>query len=203
MRKKALPGPLSMLIRSIIFFIIVPVYTAIYCVFCLLSMPFPLRYRFQVVMGWLRSMIWFSKVICCMDYQIKGLENIDRSRPAVIMSKHSSAWETFFIPPQFNQTAIILKKELLYLPFFGWGMLACDPIIINRSNKASAMSQVISKGKKYLQDGRWVLVFPEGTRIAPGQVGKYRLGGARLAVDAGAPILPVAHNAGYFWSKRK
>ena len=89
------------------------------------------------------------------------------------------------------------------MPFFGWGLAAGDPISINRNDATSAMQQIITKGKKCLDSGRWVLVFPEGTRIAPGKVGKYRLGGARLAVATGYPVIPVALNAGRFWPRRK
>jgi 1-acyl-sn-glycerol-3-phosphate acyltransferase len=95
------------------------------------------------------------------------------------------------------------KRELLWLPFFGWGLAAGDPISINRSDGASAMKQIIAKGKKCLDSGRWVLVFPEGTRVAPGVAGKYRLGGARLAVASGYPVIPVALNAGHYWPRRK
>ena len=203
MQKKPLPGKFSMLIRSAIYFVIAPVFTMVYSLICVLAYPLPLRYSFRVVMGWSRSMVWLLKVICCIDYEVRGQEHIKQDRNGIIMSKHQSAWETFYIPPQFNETAIILKRELFWVPFFGWGMAACHPIAINRNDKSSAMAQIIQQGKKCLERGRWVLVFPEGTRIAPGQTGKYRLGGARLAVESGYPILPVAHNAGHFWSRRK
>jgi 1-acyl-sn-glycerol-3-phosphate acyltransferase len=200
---KKLPGKISMFIRSVLFFIIVPIFTAVWSLICVAAFPLPLRIRNEIVMVWTRSVVWLLKFICCIDYHIEGLENIPRDRNGVIMSKHQSAWETFFLPARFKQTAIILKRELYWVPFFGWGMAVTDPIGINRSDKSSAMTQIITKGKKCLDAGRWVLVFPEGTRIAPGQMGKYRSGGARLAVEAGYPILPVAHNAGRFWFRRK
>jgi 1-acyl-sn-glycerol-3-phosphate acyltransferase len=203
MQKKSLPGKFSMLIRSTIFSIVVPVFTVFYSMLCVASWVLPLRYRFKVVMGWSRTIVWLLKVICHIDYHISGRENITKDRNGIIMSKHQSAWETFYLPPRFNETAIILKRELYWVPFFGWGMAACSPIGINRNDKSSAMTQIITQGKKYLEAGRWVLVFPEGTRIAPGQIGKYRMGGARLAVETGYPILPVAHDAGYYWSRRK
>lgn len=107
------------------------------------------------------------------------------------------------IPTLFKGPAIILKQELLWVPFFGWGLATVDPIAINRSNTASAMEQIISKGRKCLESGRWILIFPEGTRIPVGQIGKYRSGGARLAVATGYPVIPIAHNAGHFWPRRK
>jgi 1-acyl-sn-glycerol-3-phosphate acyltransferase len=204
MTKKSLPGKFSMYIRSTLFAIIVPLFTAVWSCICVLCYPLPLKYRFEVVMVWTRTVVWLLKVICKVDWQVQGQENIPRDRNGVILSKHQSAWETFYLPAQFRETAIILKRELYWVPFFGWGMAVTDPIGINRNDKSSAMAQVITKGSQYLAAGRWILVFPEGTRIAPGQVGKYRAGGARLAVEAGGyPVLPVAHNAGYYWSKRK
>ena len=200
---KPLPGKASMLIRSTLFIIVTPIFTIFYSMLCVASKVLPMRYRFQVVMGWTRSVVWLLKFICCIDYQEVGMQNIPRDRSGIIMSKHSSSWETFYLPGHFNETAIILKRELCWIPFFGWGLSAIDPIAINRSAGSSAMAQVMEQGKKCLEQGRWILVFPEGTRIAPGQVGRYHLGGARLAVASGAPIIPVAHNAGHFWSKRR
>ncbi|MES2217431.1 MAG: 1-acyl-sn-glycerol-3-phosphate acyltransferase [Pseudomonadota bacterium] len=202
-KQAALPGKISMFFRSLIFVTVLPVFTIFYSMICVASYPLPLRYRFAIVMGWSRSAVWLLKVICHIDYQETGLENIPRDRCGIIMSKHQSSWETFYLPPQFHETAIILKRELCWVPFFGWGMAAIDPIAINRSEGSSAMTQVMKQGKECLVQGRWILVFPEGTRIAPGHVGKYKLGGARLAVDTGSPIIPVAHNAGTYWSKRK
>lgn len=121
----------------------------------------------------------------------------------VVFSKHQSAWETFFLPLIFHDPAVIAKRELLWIPFYGWGLAAADPILINRKDKTSAMQQIINKGKRALAAGRWILVFPEGTRVPVGEVGKYHLGGARLAVATDVLIIPVAHNAGYFWPRRK
>ncbi len=194
---------LSQIIRSLIFGIIFPTYTMLYSFICLLVSPLPLRYRHRTVMFYTNSVIWLLKVICHVNYRIEGLENIPRDKPGIIMSKHQSAWETFYLPGHFNQTAIILKRELAWVPFFGWGLWVTDPIVINRSDRSNAMSQVIRQGKKYLAAGRWILVFPEGTRIPTGQVGHYRIGGARLSVETGYPILPVAHNAGRYWARKQ
>lgn len=203
MQNKKLPGHFSMVIRSAIFGAIVPIFTVFWSVICVLSWPLPLRIRHRVVMVWTNSVVKILKVICCIDYQIEGAENIPLDRNGIVMSKHQSAWETFYLPGLFDRTAIILKHELLWVPFFGWGMATIEPIMINRNDKSSAMTQIISKGRKFLEQGRWILVFPEGTRIPSGKVGKYRLGAARLAVETGYPVLPVAHNAGRYWSRRK
>lgn len=190
-------------IRSLVFTLFISIVTTFYCAICLLAFPFPLRYRYALIAFWTRMMVCAMKVICQIDYHVEGLENIPKNRNGVVLCKHQSTWETFFLPSFFHQAAIIVKRELLWVPFFGWGMATIDPIAINRSDKANAMQQVISKGKKCLAAGRWILMFPEGTRIAPGKIGNYRMGGARLAVSAGCPVIPVAHNAGRFWPKGK
>lgn len=203
MQKNSQPHIAILFIRSLLFTIAVPVFAIFYSFVCMATFPLPMRYRCGTVMAWTRSVIWLLKVICHIDYHIEGLEHIKKNQNGIVMSKHQSTWETFFLPGLFNQTAIILKRELLWIPFFGWGLAVTSPIAINRSDAASAMMQIIRKGKKCLEAGRWILVFPEGTRTAVGKVGKYRLGGARLAVETGYPVLPVAHNAGYFWPRRR
>jgi 1-acyl-sn-glycerol-3-phosphate acyltransferase len=156
----------------------------------------------MIVINYIKISVWILKFVCHIDYRIEGLENIPKNRNGIILSKHQSTWETFFIPTLFRDPAIITKRELLWLPFFGWGFATISPIAINRSNKTTAMEQIIKKGTQCLKKGRWILVFPEGTRIPPGKIGNYRLGGARLAIAAGGyPILPIAHNAGHFWKK--
>jgi 1-acyl-sn-glycerol-3-phosphate acyltransferase len=147
--------------------------------------------------------IYLLKKLCYIHYAVEGLENIPKEQVGIVLSKHQSTWETFFLPLIFHNPAIILKQELLWIPFFGWGLASTDPISINRSAKSSAMQQIITKGKKSLAAGRWVLVFPEGTRVAPGVVGHYKLGGARLATATGYPVIPVAHNAGHCWPRRR
>lgn len=202
MRKKYSLNTINLVIRSLVFYLFLAVTLPIYCLILILISPFPLRYRFAVVIHFTHSSLWVLKVVCHIDHRLEGAENIPKNRNGVILSKHQSAWETFFLPELFRDPAIITKRELLWVPFFGWGFATIDPIAINRSDTATAMDQINKKGKKCLEQGRWILVFPEGTRIPPGKIGKYRLGGARLAITAGNyPILPIAHNAGYFWGK--
>lgn len=174
-----------------------------YSFICTAAIIFPLRIRYTLVAAWTGFIIWSLKKLCYVDYKIEGLENIPKDRNGVILSKHQSTWETFILPTIFKEPAIIIKRELLWVPFFGWGLASIKPIAINRAQRASAMEQLMTKGKAVLDEGRWILVFPEGTRISPGAVGNYRLGGARIATSAGYPVIPVAHNAGRFWSKRK
>lgn len=193
----------NLFIRSLIFSVYSLTTMALYSFVCVLSLPLPLRWRHAIIRLYLRVYLQVLKITCRIDYVVEGLENIPPDHRGVIMSKHQSAWETFFLPTIFHAPAVIVKRELLWLPFFGWGLAAGDPIAINRSDVSSAMQQIITKGKKCLDSGRWVLVFPEGTRVAPGKAGKYRLGGARLAVASGYPVIPVALNAGHFWPRRK
>lgn len=189
-------------IRSLIFTLFIGTITIFYSFFCIAARILPFKYRYAIIMAWTSSMVWALKIICHIDYKIEGLENIPKDRNGIILSKHQSTWETFLLPTLFHQAAIILKQELLWVPFFGWGLAIIDPIAINRNDPSSAIDQVIKKGKIALQNGRWILVFPEGTRIAAGKTGKYRLGGTKLAVASGYPIIPVAHNAGRHWPKR-
>lgn len=193
---------LNLFIRSTIFSIYSTTTIILYSLVCVCALPFPLSYRHGLIRGYLRLYFYVLKKVCHIDYHIEGLENIPKNRTGIIMSKHQSAWETLFLPLVFHDPAVIAKRELLWVPFFGWGLAVANPITINRSNAATAMQQVIQKGKKCLEAGRWVLIFPEGTRVPFGKVGKYRLGGARLAAATHHPVIPVAHNAGYFWPKR-
>ncbi|MDX1901279.1 MAG: lysophospholipid acyltransferase family protein [Gammaproteobacteria bacterium] len=202
-KHKSLFNEAIIFIRSLTFSISMVVFTVFYGMVCVASYPFPLRYRYKVVMVWTNTIVWLCKFICRINYTVEGLENIPKDRVGVVLSKHQSTWETCYLPDHFPNSAVIVKRELLWIPFFGWGMKATSPIAINRAEKSSAMEQVMRKGKKALAENRWIIVYPEGTRTTPGKPGKYHVGGARVAVAMGAPVVPVAHNAGYHWSKRK
>lgn len=202
MKEKSMFYRINIFIRSLLFSVIMSTSVMFYSFICLMALPLPFRYRFTIVAAFTTSMLWVLKVTCHVKYEIKGLENIPKDRVGVVLCKHQSTWETFLMPMLFHGAAIILKRELLWVPFFGWGLAVVDPIAINRSDKSSAMEQIITKGKKCLDGGRWVVMFPEGTRIAYGKVGNYRAGGARLAVATHYPVLPIAHNAGRYWPKR-
>ncbi len=193
---------INLFLRSLVFMIYSLSSIVIYSFVCLFSLLLPLTYRHCIIRAFLRAYIYVLKIVCRIDYKVEGLKNIPHNRKSIVFSKHQSTWETFFLPLLFHDPAIILKKQLLWIPFFGWGLAASQPIAINRSKKKSAMQQVIEQGKKCLEAGRFILIFPEGTRIPYGKVGKYHLGGARLAAATGYPITPVAHNAGLYWPKR-
>ncbi|MDP2247099.1 MAG: lysophospholipid acyltransferase family protein, partial [Nitrosomonadales bacterium] len=147
-----------------------------------------------------RSMLWWLRVTCGVRYQIVGRENIPQT-PSIILSKHQSAWETLAFQQIFPPQVWVLKRELLWVPFFGWGLAMTSPIAINRSAGREALKQMVAQGKDRMKKGFWVVIFPEGTRMAPGTKGKYHIGGAWLATHTSATVVPVAHNAGEFWPK--
>jgi 1-acyl-sn-glycerol-3-phosphate acyltransferase len=202
MKKMSFLRKTNLFVRSLIFSIIMNTSVFFYSFFCIITFIFPVSYRCKFIAGFTDYLLWVLKIVCQINYKIEGLENIPKDRNGIILSKHQSTWETFFLPTIFPQTNIILKKELLWVPFFGWGLATIEPIAINRNQKSSAMEQILKQGKESLDKGRWVLVFPEGTRIAPGAIGNYRPGGARLATHTGYPVIPVAHDAGRYWPRR-
>lgn len=157
--------------------------------------------RYLVIRQWGRFTVWWLKITCGLSYQVAGREHIPKA-PCVILSKHQSTWETLAYQWIFPPHVWVLKRELLWIPLLGWGMALSQPIAIAREQKRRAIDQVIRDGKKRLRDGRYIIIFPEGTRVAPGEHGRFKLGGARLACAAACPVLPVAHNAGCFWGRR-
>ena len=187
-------------LRSGLFFVGQVITAPIFTLIALLALPLNPITRNNLISGWARSMLWWLKVTCNIRYQITGLENIPHS-PTIILSKHQSAWETFAFQAIFPTQVYVLKRELLWIPIFGWGLAMSSPIAINRSAGREALKQLVEKGKDRLAKGLWVVIFPEGTRIAPKKRGKYHIGGAWLAIHTQTPVLPVAHNAGDFWPK--
>lgn len=138
------------------------------------------------------------QITCGITVKVSGLENIPEA-PFVAISKHQSSWETYYLQRALRPVSTILKKELLKIPFFGWGLAMTKPIAINRANPRSALRDVLAQGEQRLSEGNNVLIYPEGTRIPWGQTGKYGRSAAALAVAANVPLLPIAHNAGAFW----
>jgi 1-acyl-sn-glycerol-3-phosphate acyltransferase len=162
----------------------------------------PFHFRYWAITRWPAFVIWCLKHICQLDYQVQGREHLP-SKATVIASKHQSAWETLAFQNLFVQPTWVLKRELLWIPFFGWGLRLIRPIAINRSSGRRAMQQVIEQGTASLARGQSVIIFPEGTRVNPGQHKRYGLGAATLAIAADVPIVPVAHNAGTFWRRKE
>jgi 1-acyl-sn-glycerol-3-phosphate acyltransferase len=187
-------------LRSVIFLAGSVVITAIFGILVPLGGLFGMRPGAFFACNYARTMLIWTAISLGITYDVEGWENVP-SHPVVAMSKHQSAWETLFMEARFPPQCWIIKKELLWLPFVGWGLLAIRCIAIDRSSGHNARDQIVEKGAKRIAQGMWVSIFPEGTRIAPGKVGRYGIGGAMLAVRTGTPILPIAHNAGEYWGR--
>ena len=188
------------LLRSALFALALVLVTPPYALIALATFPLPRMMRYRVISGWSRLVVRLAKVILRIDWQVEGRENLPR-RPSVILAKHQSAWETLAFQHIFPPQVHVLKRELLWIPFFGWGLALMSPIAIDRSRGVAALRSIARRGQKRLEQGFWVVVFPEGTRVAPGRSRAYHPGGAWLACAAGAPVVPVAHNAGLFWPR--
>lgn len=173
-----------------------------YAIACLIWMPLPLHWRYRLTAGWPRLGVWGAKVILGIRWQVKGWEHLPDG-PAIVLAKHQSAWETMFFAAHLpNDVCFVYKRELHRIPFFGWGLALLRMIPIDRARGKDAFAQVIRIGRDRLREGRWPLLFPEGTRMAPGVTGRYKMGGALLAEATGAPVIPIAHNAGELWPRR-
>ena len=189
-------------VRSLLFFIVFCVAVFGFSIICLLVFPFlSLRKRFRFGICINHFVVWWFSVCCGVRYQIEGLENLPKHGGGVLISNHQSEWETFYLQVLVFPLCTVLKKELLRIPLFGWALAMVKPIAIDRNKKANALKQVAEQGAAKLADNFWVLIFPEGTRMPAGQLGKYSKTGALLAAKAGKPLVPLLHNAGDCWPK--
>ena len=175
--------------------------TLVFTPLALAAMILPYRFRWRVVTQWSRFNVYWLSVTCGVRTEVEGLENIPRE-PTVILARHESAWETLALQRYFTPQVWVLKRELLRIPFFGWGLATLRPIAIDRSAGLDAFRQMLEQGEERLARGCWIVVFPEGTRVPPGVRRRFKQGGARLAVHTGRPVVPVAHNAGDCWPRR-
>lgn len=191
---------MMLLLRSTIFLIgqiLSTIFFSVLAVIFLAFMPYSWRYRFCTT--WSRFVIWWAKVICGIRYEVIGKEHLP-SKNAIVLSNHQSAWETLFFQQLLPPQTWVLKRELLWIPFFGWGLALLEPIAVNRK-QSSSVRTLLKNGQKRLSQGRWVIMFPEGTRVAIGKHHAYSRSGALLAKSTGYPIVPIAHNAGLLWPK--
>jgi 1-acyl-sn-glycerol-3-phosphate acyltransferase len=200
------PIPLSIRFKSYLIYLIMALCAMLSNILALLLGPFLDKKRlFPFVIG---SFSYFTvtatRWICGVQFELIGQQNLpkDRSKGNVIMSNHQSSWETFFLQLVFSPNTVILKRELAFIPFFGWALILMRPIFINRSDRREAMNQVLTKGTERLQNGEDILIFPEGTRMPIHQQKSFSKSGAILATKAGVDIIPVAHNAGICWPAR-
>jgi 1-acyl-sn-glycerol-3-phosphate acyltransferase len=188
------------LIRSVIFAVLQTALTIFFSVVALFSLPFSVHTRYRLITGYNHIVIWLARGVLGIRYVVEGLEHLPK-QPAIILAKHQSAWETVAFLFLFPPVSPVIKQELLNVPFFGWAFRLLNPIAIDRGAGREALKQIVRQGKERLESGFWVLVFPEGTRVAPGEKGRYGIGGSWLAAETGTPIVPVAHNAGEVWPK--
>jgi 1-acyl-sn-glycerol-3-phosphate acyltransferase len=191
-------------LRSFVFLLYQTLVTPVYAAVMVLLFWIPRVPMYRIAASWCRTNLLGARWICGIRWQAIGRENIpegaDRA-PHIVMSKHSSTWETLAQTMYFPPLAYVAKKELLSIPFFGWGFALASPITIDRKSGRTAMQQIAAQGRERFRQGFWIAVYPEGTRIRAGTRAKYKTGGARLAIDLGVPIIPIAHNAGWIWPK--
>ncbi|MFN9209512.1 MAG: lysophospholipid acyltransferase family protein [Betaproteobacteria bacterium] len=161
----------------------------------------PQTFRDQLAQLWTGWAIWGARTILGIRWKVQGWHHLP-SGPAIVLAKHQSAWETLWLATYMPQRlSFVYKRELHYLPFFGWGMAVLGMINIDRSRGQDAFEQVVKQGEEHLRDGWWIGIFPEGTRTVPGSTKRYKTGGARLAVRTGTVVIPVAHNSGECWPR--
>lgn len=189
-------------IKSFIFSIFMILSTMIVATLALLLFLLPFKIRYAVVRSFAVINVALLRSLCGLNYEIEGAENIP-AETAIIFSKHQSTWETMALQLIFPPQTFVVKKELMWVPFFGWGLAMLKPIAINRGAGRNAIKQIVRQGIDRLKAGIWVVIFPEGTRVRPGERVRYKLGGAILAAKSGYPVVPVAHNSGEFWPKKQ
>lgn len=175
--------------------------TLVFAPLALLTYPLPYLWRYRFITQWTRFNLWWLGKTCRVRFRVSGREHIPATN-AIVICKHQSAWETLALTRIFPPQVWVIKRELLWIPFFGWGLAMLQPIAIDRRAGRKAVRQLVEQGRRRLAQGRWVVVFPEGTRVAPGYKKRYGIGGGVLAQQSGYPVVPVAHNAGEFWPRR-
>ncbi|NNG13131.1 MAG: 1-acyl-sn-glycerol-3-phosphate acyltransferase [Halobacteria archaeon] len=188
-------------LRAAAFWLVFASTTLIAAILVVLMFPLSLASRQAFVKVYVRFILRWLRITCKLNHEIQGLENIPPDT-CIVFSKHQSTWETFAIQIIFPAQIWVAKRELLWIPFFGWGLALMKPIALNRGSGRAAVEQLARQGTERLAEGLWVILFPEGTRVAPGRQGRYKIGGAVLAERSGYPIIPVAHNAGEYWPRR-
>lgn len=188
-------------LRSLLFTTLLFLSVPVHATAVLVLAPFGHRVYYRVAVNWAQVNLWLLEKLCGLRFEVEGAENMP-AQPCVLYWKHESVFETMAgalaLPPQ----TWVVKRELMWLPFFGWGLALLKPIAINRAAGRVAVKQVISQGQQRLADGLCVVIYPEGTRVLPGHERRFGVSGAALAKAAGCPLVPVAHNAGDFWPRR-
>ncbi len=195
------PNYLVLWLRSLAFWVVFPVSLVVMATLLLLTLPFSLQTRWSLLQVWVHFILWWLKVTCKLTHEVQGDEHIGE-QASIVFAKHQSTWETVALQQIFPIQVWVAKRELMWIPFFGWGLALMKCIHIKRGTGRAAVKQLVTQGQARLDDGLWIVIFPEGTRIPAGQTGRYRVGGAILSEQTGYPIIPVAHNAGEYWPRR-
>jgi 1-acyl-sn-glycerol-3-phosphate acyltransferase len=188
-------------LRSLAFWIVFLLSILLFATLLLFTVPFSLQTRWSLLQIWVHFILWWLAVTCKLTHQVLGEEHIG-TEAGIVFAKHQSTWETIALQKIFPLQVWVAKRELMWIPFFGWGLALMKCIHIKRGTGRTAINELVTQGQARLDDGNWVVIFPEGTRIPAGQKGRYRVGGAVLAEKTGYPIVPVAHNAGEYWPRR-
>jgi len=188
------------LVRSALFAAALAIVTPPYALVALATFALPRMARYRIISGWSRLVVRLARALCGIRWKVEGGEYLPAA-PSVILSKHQSAWETLAFQEIFPPQVLVLKRELLWIPFFGWGLALMSPIAIDRAKGRAALRDIARRGKERLAQGFWVVIFPEGTRVRVGEKRDYQQGGAWLAAQCGVPVVPVAHNAGRLWPR--
>lgn len=191
----------GVVLRSSLYALFQLAITPLFALIALATFPFKPITRYRIVTAWSRLMVAGAEKICGIHYRVLGAERIPPP-PFIVLAKHQSAWETFAFQRIFPPQVWVVKRELLWIPFFGWGLAMLSPIAIDRGAGPRALLQLLEQGRERLARGFCIVIFPEGTRVAPGARREYQVGGAWLAVKTAAPVLPVAHNAGELWRRK-
>lgn len=192
---------LLLILRASLYWLVFAVTTVAFALTTPILWLLPETWRRQFMLNWTRLNVGALKLICGLSYRVHGLENLPKDQAFIIFSNHQSTFETFFLQLFLPRFTWVLKRELLFVPFFGWGLKMLNPIAINRGSGKLAMDQLLKQGQQRLDDDFNVLIFPEGTRVPPNQKKRFKMGGALLAEKTQYPVLPIVHNAGYFWRK--
>jgi 1-acyl-sn-glycerol-3-phosphate acyltransferase len=195
------PVSLLLWVRSLLFWLLLAPLTLVFAILVLVAFFLPLGVRWSIISVWVRIVLWWLAASCGLRHEVRGTENIPDTA-GIVFSKHQSMWETIALQSIFPHQVWVAKQELKWLPFFGWGLWLMKTIFIKRGTGRAAVQQLVIQGKQRLDEGIWVVIFPEGTRVPPGTRGRYRIGGAVLAEKTGYSIVPVAHNSGEYWPRR-
>lgn len=194
------PSYVELYLRSGIYWLLMVLSGIVIGFLTVFTFPLPVDRRYRFARSWAVLNLWLLRHICKLSHTVEGRENIPE-QGVVVLCKHQSTWETIALQLILPSVRWVLKRELLRVPFFGWGLAMMDPIAIDRAAGHKAVAQLIEQGRPMLAAGYWVVVFPEGTRTHPGKKKRYKMGGSVLAVETGHPVVPIAHNAGEFWPR--